>query len=133
MAEFGHEFSNGGGMCIDTWGVGPFVIKGEQKGLWRFEDSDRFGPALIGKDGDLLKNPYPGERSPFWRAHTLWVRQGRRTEADGVTCIWHEPKPTTVRKIGRTFFVVENGEEDGATIVLEPIPSPLPDGKRSDG
>lgn len=122
MAEFGHIASIGGGMCIDVWGVGPFTITVGKK-EYRFEDSDRFGPALIGRNGELLKNPYPSERSQFWRAHRLWVRQGRQTRDDD-TCVWREPKPTKVRKVGRSFMVVENGEEDGETIVLEPISSP---------
>ncbi len=119
MAEFGHIASIGDNLCIDVWGAGPFLITVDKK-QYRFEDSDRFGPALIKKNDELLANPYPGERSPFWRAHRLWVRQGRQTKDSG-ECVWREPKPTKVRKIGRSYMIVENGEEDGATIVLEPL------------
>ncbi len=119
MAEFGHIASIGGGICIDAWGAGPFVISAGGK-LFRFEDSDRFGPSLIKKNGDICTNPWPCERSPFWRAHRLWVRQGRRTE-DGVICVWDEPKPTKYRKIGRTRVIIENGDEDGGYIEIRPF------------
>lgn len=119
MGEFGHEFVQGTGFHIDSWGTGPFVIASEGK-CYRFEDSDRFGPALVNKRGDPLKNPYPGERSPFWRAHAIWRRQGRRTEDDGITCIWDEPKPMLVRRIaGNHHLVVDAGEEDGKVIYLD--------------
>jgi hypothetical protein len=115
MAEFGHVGIISGSVCIDSWGVGPFVIDAGGKSF-RFEDSDRFGPLLISKRGEQLKNPYPAERSPFWRAHRIWVRQGRRLE-DGKVCIWDEPKPTLIKRFNRkTAVVVEAGEEDGAYI-----------------
>ncbi len=111
MNEFGHTGIVGNGICIDSWGAGPFVIAvGKKK--WRFEDSDRFGPLLISARDEPLSNPYPPERSRFWRAHRIWKRQGRRTK-DGVICIWDEPKPTKYRKIGRIKLIVENGEENG--------------------
>ena len=117
MSEFDHTGIIGTGICIDSWGAGPFVIVvGETR--WRFEDSDRFGPLLINRRGEPLSNPYPPERSRFWRAHRIWVRQGRRTE-DGVTCIWDEPKPTKYHKIGRDRFIVENGEEDGKFVEIK--------------
>lgn len=116
MSEFGHAYGGGKGFRFDSWGAGPFMIEVKGKS-YRFGDSDRFGPYLADKHGDPTANPYPAERSPFWRAHRIWVRQGRRTE-DG-KCIWDEPKPTTVRMIGkRSCVIVENGEEDGETIRL---------------
>lgn len=120
MSDFGHcYFNNGPKIHIDAWGVGPFVISvgGKQ---FRFEDSDRFGPYLVRKNGAMLANPYPPERSPFWRAHMLWRRQGRRMADDGVTCIWDEPKPMKVRRInGRNCEIIEPGEEDGKIVVIE--------------
>lgn len=113
--EFGHvgQIIPGFG-CIDSWGVGPFVITAENGKTYRFEDSDRFGPALVKEDGDPLKNPWPRERDPFWRAHMLWRKQGRRLEPDGFTCIWHEPKPHTFYRIDRrNVMLVEGGDEDG--------------------
>lgn len=121
--EFGHEgiafsvtHSKDGERAtgwIDTWGAGPFLIEvaGES---WRFEDSDRFGPIFIKKNGDPLASQYLAERSPFWRAHRLWRRQGRPMHEDGITCCWEEPKPMFVQRFNkRTCLVVENGEEDG--------------------
>lgn len=46
MTEFGHTAVRAPGFCADSWGVGPFIIRGI-----RFEDSDRFGPYFIRKDG----------------------------------------------------------------------------------
>lgn len=119
--EFGHVGVIVPGLCLDSWGAGPFVITAG--GRYRFEDSDRFGPVLINKNGSEAK-AQPGGRSPFWRAHRIWRRQGRRTESDGVTCIWTEPKPSTIAHIGksRTAFEVEPGEEDGKTIIVEAAP-----------
>lgn len=117
--EFGHHFARGDGTCIDAWGSGAFVIEASGKS-YRFEDSDRFGPSLIKRNGDFLANPYPPERSPFWRAHRLWVRQGRRVTDDGVTCVWHEPTPTKVVRLSRrASFIIENGEEDGVCVEVE--------------
>lgn len=127
MSEFGHYgFVIDGVGCFDSWGAGPFVIDvaGQR---FRFEDSDRFGPALLTAKDELRANPYPPERSPFWRAHRIWKRQGRRLQADGIVCIWDEPKPTTFYRIGRrSGMVVESGEEDG-----EHIEVPSPDARSS--
>jgi hypothetical protein len=46
-----------------------------------------FGPTTIKKNGEFTKEQ-PGMRSIFWDAHKLWARQGRRTESDGVTCVY---------------------------------------------
>ncbi len=108
MAEFGHIGIIGGGVCLDGWGVGPFVINAGGKTSYRFNDSDRFGP--------LLPTNQPGERSPFWKAHRLWKRQGRRLADDGVTCIYDPPRPTLYKKVGRMNLIVEHGDEDGDNI-----------------
>lgn len=119
--DFGHEAARGtidGFPCfVDTWGSGPFVIKAKDK-AFRFEDSDRFGPALCKRNGDICSNPYPAERSPFWRAHKLWKAQGRRIADDGAMCVyeWSDPRPTTYYKIGREMFVVEAGDDDGGYV-----------------
>ncbi len=111
MTGFGHTAINGNGFFADSWGRGPFEIEANGK-TYRFEDSDMFGPALLRKDGELRANPYPNERSPFWRAHSLWRKQGRRVADDGVTCIWNEPRPMLVRHIGNRNEVIDCGEED---------------------
>lgn len=121
MSDFGHKGSIITGLgCFDSWGAGPFVIEAKGKSF-RFEDSDRFGPSIIKKNGDPIANPWPSERSPFWRAHSLWARQGRRVAEDGITCLYDEPRRTLVRRIGRTHFIVEAGEDDGEYLVINPI------------
>ena len=117
MSEFGHVGRTGAGFCVDTWGVGPFLIEAGGK-TFRFEDSDRFGPALCKQNGDLLANPYPPERSPFWKAHTAWVRQGRRL--DGNQCVYEPLRPTKVRHMGgRHYQVIETGDEGGGQEIVE--------------
>lgn len=114
MGEFGHFGIIGGGVCLDSWGAGPFVIEAGGR-FWRFEDSDRFGPSIILKNGNPAAQQ-PGERSPFWIAHWAWMKQGRRVEDDGMTCI-HDPlKPTLYRKVGRMNIIVENGDERGGYV-----------------
>lgn len=118
MSEFGHfgKVIPGFG-CIDSWGAGPFeIIVGAKR--FRFEDSDRFGPTLIKRDGSEISNQ-PTERHPFWRGYDPWRAQGRQLADDGVTCIWCEPKPTTVMKLhGRQHLTIEDGEDGGQVIVL---------------
>lgn len=109
MTEFGHIGVKFGGFCLDAWGAGPFVITVDGK-EWSFEDSDRFGPLTLDRRGSPHERQ-PGERNPFWRAHTCWRWQGRRLEQDGKTCIWDEPRPTKVKKIRKLAIVVEHGDE----------------------
>lgn len=86
MTEFGHNFYREPGLCLDSWGAGPFMIEiGGKK--FTFEDSDRFGPLLLGKRGEPLADQ-PGERNKFWKAYTPWRNQGRRLAEDGKTCIY---------------------------------------------
>lgn len=128
MGEFGQTAICGASFRIDCWGAGPFVIVASGKS-YRFEDSDRFGPALIRLNGDLTANPYPPERSPFWRAHCIWSVQGRRTAEDGVCCIWDEPAPQVVEKRGKGrgfWLVIEPGEEDGKVVFRSDAPAPQP-------
>jgi len=111
MGDFGHSGVIVGGTCFDTWGAGPFVITAKGKSF-RFEDSDRFGPSLVKKNGDI-SDKQPSERSPFWAAHSAWVKQGRRLADDKVTCIYEPLKPTVLQRIGgRHFKVIEQGDGD---------------------
>lgn len=87
MNEFGHNVWSGLGVYIDGWGAGPFAIKVRGR-IYRFEDSDRFGPALLRKDGELRVNHCPAENHPFWNAYKAWVKQGRRLGTDKITCIY---------------------------------------------
>jgi hypothetical protein len=115
MAEFGHTGTIGGGVCLDTWGAGPFEIEVGGK-VHRFEDSDRFGPLALSKRDAPLDRQW-GERHPFWMAHRAWKRQGRRLAEDGRTCIWEPLRPTKVMRIGRSqhVIVIEHGDEGGPT------------------
>jgi hypothetical protein len=114
--NFGHVGYIGKHFCVDSWGVGPFHIVADDRKTYRFEDSDQFGPSLITRRGDIASKQ-PGERSPFWRAHWLWVRQGRQLDVDGRSCIWRAPKPTFWTKKGRQIVLVERGEDDGQNIL----------------
>jgi len=115
VSEFGHNSTIGPGFCIDSWGFGPFVITDESGKQWRFEDSERFGPFIVGKKGAPLTSQ-PDECSLFWRVHRIWVQQGRRVES-AINCLWDEPKPTTVQMLSkRVCIIVENGETDGKVI-----------------
>ena len=126
MTEYGHHYGTVGIMHFDTWGSGPFVITDANGKQYRFEDSDRFGPSLITKNGSIC-SAQPGEQSPFWRCHRIWGRQGRRTETDKVSCVWNEPKPTKFKKISKKHcLIVEDGEEDGAMIEVLPDEDTLP-------
>jgi hypothetical protein len=117
--EFGHSSIALRGTTICSWGAGPFVIQSEGR-RFRFEDSDRFGPVALTARDDFRERQ-PGERSPFWRAHRIWVRQGRRLMPDNTTCIWDEPRPQILQRIaGRHCLVIDEGEEDGKAIVQEP-------------
>lgn len=121
-ADFGHSAVAMPECHMDSWGAGPFLIEVNGK-VFRFGDSKMWGPYLATKLGDPIKAPYPGVRSPFWRAHRIWVRQGRRLADDGLTCLWHEPKPQICQRINkRNIILVEPGEEDGALIVLDAEP-----------
>ncbi len=120
MFEFGHLGRMGSGFCMDSWGAGPFLIEVHGK-FYRFEDSDRFSPTILGKNGDPISRQ-PGERNPFWTAHHQWVNQGRRTADDGIACIYDAPEPTLYRKEGRRNIIVKAGEEGGDFIEVKGRP-----------
>jgi hypothetical protein len=123
MGEFGHDYGSGDGLRFDRWGAGPFIIADENGKQYRFEDSDRFGPSLIGSKGDPLTRQ-PGEHSPFWRVHRIWVQQGRITSA-WIVCLWDEPRSTTVQMLSqRVGIVVEQGEPDGKVAIVRHRGSP---------
>lgn len=127
MEEFGHDATSGQfegqPLFVDGWGSGPFVIEVDGKSF-RFEDSDRFGPALVTRRGDICANPWPAERSPFWYAHYAWRCQGRQVAEDGRTCVWREPKPKVIQHMGGKHYVVlDDGEDGGKTIIKPPTSS----------
>jgi len=91
MTEFGHTsaaFKIFGHVCrMDNWHAGPFTIAVNGR-TWRFEDSDRFGPAILTKHDEPVPS-VPGGKSPFWPAWEVWKEQGRRVADDGITCVWN--------------------------------------------
>lgn len=120
MAEFGHFGRITPTVCIDAWGAGSFTLSHDGK-AYRFEDSDRFGPVLINKGGSVSERQ-PSERSPFWRLHHLWRKQGRRLAEDGATCIVEvlPIRPTLYRVENGLMIIVQEGDEDGDYIKVEP-------------
>lgn len=120
MSEFGHSYSWGSGVMIDAWGAGPFVITVAGR-AFRFEDSDRFGPLLVLRNGAEARHQ-PPEKSPFWRAYSLWRKQGRRLADDGMTCVWdHVPiAHLIVRHMsGRNYQIVGGDYNEGGGYVVE--------------
>lgn len=72
-----------------------------------FEDHPRFGPILLNKRGDPVRNQ-PGEKSSFWSVYGWWCEQDKKIDADGF-CIWSEPAPTHKIEyiVGRHFKLVK--------------------------
>lgn len=114
--DFGHTYASAAGIRIDAWGRGPFLI--EAKGsIYAFEDSDRFGPALLTKTGGIA-DKQPGERHVFWGPYHRWLRSGRPLADDGKTCIVAPARDTVINKIPKgPSFLVEEGDPDGKRIV----------------
>lgn len=80
----------------------------------RFEWSDHFGPAVVGKNGEILDRQ-PGPRSRFWLAVTWWAQQGKRFTDDG-QCLYDQPAaPRLVQLAGRNYVEVPDGEEPEET------------------
>lgn len=46
---------------------------------YRFEFSRMFGPTLIDKRGNVLKNQPVSESHPFWRPFNAWLEQYNAT------------------------------------------------------
>jgi len=86
--------------------------------VWFFDWSDRFGPSLTNGRGTILANPFPAEKSLFWRCFGLWLAQGNRWEsADGTggaqlrKAVWNEPPIATYVIDGA--LIVSTDEPDG--------------------
>ena len=83
--------------CLDCWSD-PATYRIDVAGrIFLFDFSDMFGPLVVGRRGQEVKQP--GARDPFWRAITLWRWQGKRVGSDGL-CIWEEPPLEKLRHIG---------------------------------
>lgn len=68
---------------------GPTLTIDVAETVYRFEWSRRFGPAVLGKRGEILSKQ-PSERSPFWKAIGDWQKQGCWVR--GEECVY-EPIP----------------------------------------
>lgn len=96
--EFGHSASTvkvGNDFAhIDTWGSGPFMFRIDGKRVF-FEDSDRFGPAVLRVSDWNPSDRQPGERSRFWDAYGMWRKAGRPLRGNGrvKVAVWREPQP----------------------------------------
>ena len=110
MSEFGHIAKIAAGVCIDSFGCGPFVIVVDGE-TFKFEDSDRFGPTILNtRGGPAAKQP--ANRSLFWKAHCMWRRQGKQVEHG--LCVWKRWKNTKVRHLGgRSYELIEPGDSWG--------------------
>lgn len=87
---------------------------------WHFYWSERWGPLVVTDDGrDMMQ---PGPRSPFWRAVSIWSRQGRKR--DGNEAVWSEPPAATeyVRRLGkRSFLSIRFEEPEGYDADFSPV------------
>lgn len=119
MGDYGHfGYIAAGGFAIDSWGAGPFTIRDKGK-EWSFEFSDRFGPLLLGHNGEPLERQPVSPRHPFWRPFNAWLAQGKQVE--GGVAVWRKPMPTVLRNIvGRHYAVEQEGEDGGEDVVLLP-------------
>ena len=89
-------------VCILTGG-NEYTIDGI-----RFEFTELFGPAVVGKMGQILAKQ-PGPRHRLWKVVTLWAQQGKRVTKDG-ECIYDVPRePQYVRLAGRQYVHVPEG------------------------
>lgn len=80
----GHDATNIGATHIDTFGLGPMMIR-ENNQEWFFEFSVRFGPLLLRRDGPThfivaAKQPILVTH-PFWRPFKRWMDAGRKVRA----------------------------------------------------
>lgn len=92
--EFGHIYVSAGDAHLDQWGAGPFNIHFAGR-VFLFEDSDRFGPVPLKKNGWEVRDPGRfGEKSPFWYAWQKWRDQGRQLAEDRQTCVWDHEEQT---------------------------------------
>lgn len=122
--EFGHHHAAGAGFLIDGWGAGPFCLHWKGRNYW-FEFSDRFGPSLTDRFGEVLAKQ-PDEQHPFWTPFHWWLNQGRRV--DGTHAVFEippDPRPNFCRRVmhrGRVRTEVFHcGDGDGPYYVVDPF------------
>jgi hypothetical protein len=78
--DYGHTAMSaqigGRAVYIDSWSSGQFVIRIGSQTI-RFEESGRFGPLFIDKEGNPLPDQEMPESSPFWKTYQSWRNNGR--------------------------------------------------------
>jgi hypothetical protein len=100
---------------------------------FRFEFSRRFGPAMLGKRGDIIAW-VPAKRSPFWKALQAWCDQGHQV-ADG-RCVFELPRePVYVTLVGKHVVEVPEGCDPQAVRRewFDRMGLPMPEEGMSDG
>lgn len=132
MSEFGHnavQLTAGAGILdfIDGWGSGPFMFRIDGRRVF-FEDSDRFGPAVLRQSDWSPSDRQPGERSRFWDAYGMWRKAGRPLRGGGriKVAVWAEPKPGEYWKDrrGRTHVLRDPDLPHGRFIEVPRPPPP---------
>ena len=87
---------------------GPTLTITDESGRrWCFEDHPYCGPSVVGKRSGAPLVLQPRGRSPFWRAVSLWARQGKRSR--GAVAVWDEPPRLRVQHMGgRNYRVLQH-------------------------
>lgn len=125
-------FSSGGEnpvfgvLTVDTGRQVIIEVDGKR---FRLYWSEMWGPSACDRYGDPL-DKQPHHTHKFWRAATLWNRQGRRVES-GVA-VWHEPKPEILEVTGKgkrrtvTRVIQEAEDPDMSETILVQAPTHNP-------
>lgn len=88
MSEFGYfAWTTPDGTRWHYNGAGHFVLTTPDGREHRFEDSDRWGPVRLRKDGEISDARPWGEKHSFWSVYGAWRGQNRPIAEDGGTCI----------------------------------------------
>jgi len=81
IPSFDHHGAIVGGVCMDSWGAGPLLIRWGRRRWW-FEFSEMFGPTLLrASDLEPAAAQPVSERDPFWAPFRAWTDSGRRCRA----------------------------------------------------
>lgn len=114
---------------IDAWGTGPFMFRIDGRRVF-FEDSARFGPAVLRKRDMNPSDNQPGEKYRFWDAYGMWRKAGRPLRGTGKIkiAVWKEPQPGRYwidEKTGISHLLNDPDLEDGP---YRRVPKPLKSG-----
>lgn len=76
----------------------------------RFEWNEHFGPAVVGRSGQILKGQ-PKPRARFWKAVGWWREQGCKVTEGGVCVYTEPPEPQLVQLVGKHYVEVSEARE----------------------